>query len=124
LKYRVHNKQLSRQQTYASPRGALVVAASKLAREFDLQDHPIHSESVEDWIAKLESEPIFKNGMLHLEATKQKGQAFKEKFFFKKTGLLKIVSIFDYLGKDFVRHSPILYRTFRHKIRLWGTDTN
>jgi cellulose synthase/poly-beta-1,6-N-acetylglucosamine synthase-like glycosyltransferase len=118
LKYRVHSKQLSRQQTYTSPRGALAVAASQLARGLGLQDHPIDSESVEDWVDRLDSNANFHNGMIQLQLLQQRTQPFRASILVKKTGLSKLVSIFDFLRKDFLRHLPILYRTFRHKIRI------
>ena len=118
LKYRVHSKQLSRTQTYTSPRGALVVAASQLARRLGLQDHPTDFETVEDWLERLESDANFGNSMVQLQLLKQREQMFKESIFFRKTGFSKLVSIFDFLRKDFRRHFPIFYRTFRHKIRI------
>jgi glycosyltransferase involved in cell wall biosynthesis len=118
LKYRVHSKQLSRQQTYTSPRGALAVAASQLARRLGLQDHPTDSESVESWVARLESDSNFYKGMIQLQLLLRRKQLFRRSIFVKRTGLLKIVTIFNFLRKDFLRHLPILYRTFRHKIRI------
>lgn len=118
LKYRIHSKQLSRNQTYTSPRGALVVAASQLARRLGLQDHPTDFESVEDWLERLESDANFGNGKVQLQLLKQREQMFKESILFRKTGFSKLVSIFNFLRKDFLRHFPIIYRTFRHKIRI------
>lgn len=122
LKYRVHKKQLSRQETYSSPRGALVVAASQLARKLGLRDHPIESEGVEEWIRGLESDVNFRNGMIQLQLLKDKDHPLKANISFKKTGFSKIVSIFDFLRKDFIRHSPIIYRTSCHRLTIWRSN--
>jgi glycosyltransferase involved in cell wall biosynthesis len=122
LRYRVHNKQLSRQQTYTSPRGAFAVAASQLARRLGLEDHPTYSESAENWIARLESDSNFYYGMIQLQSLLRRKQLLRRNNLVNKTGLLKAVSIFSFLRKDFLRHSPILYQTFRHKIRIKGLN--
>jgi len=124
LRYRVHSRQLSRQQTYTSPKGAIAVAASQLARRLGLQDHPTDSESVESWVARLDSDSNFYNGMIQLQLLLRRKQLFRRSIFVKRTGLLKIVTIFNFLRKDFLRHLPILYQTFRHKIRIREMNIN
>ena len=118
LKYRIHQQQLSRHVNYASPRGSSFVEASHLARISGLRDSPSDHQNPDEWIKDLQKDRKFLQSKKVFELEKK----LKKRSFSRiKTKLLfdsKSYLLISFLQKDFLRHMPIVIKTFMHKARI------
>jgi hypothetical protein len=118
LKYRIHGRQLSRQEEYALPRGGHLVSMSHVARVAGVKDGPRINQTTEEWITDLELNPRFQ-----LVSRQPKFDRQKEKRFFSLNTQRnplesRLITLFVFLRKDFSRHLPIVIRTLLYKIRM------